>query len=68
MVPIPKLQTERLALRPFARADASDVQRLGMRREGCLRQHVMKWEKLEDLELYGILRAEWDAREPRASN
>lgn len=37
------------------------MQKLGMRHEGCRRQHVMKWEKLEDLELYGILRAEWEA-------
>jgi hypothetical protein len=29
-----------------------------MRHEGRLRQHVRKWDMLEDLDVYGILRAE----------
>ena len=36
------------------------MQKLGMRHEGCRRQHVQKWELFEDLELYGILRSEWE--------
>jgi RimJ/RimL family protein N-acetyltransferase len=37
------------------------LQKLGMRHEGCRRGHVMKWGRLEDIELYGLLREEWDA-------
>lgn len=36
------------------------MQKLGMRHEGCRRQHVMKWERCEDLELYGILKQDWE--------
>ena len=35
------------------------LQKIGMGYEGCLRQHVKKWEQFEDLEAYGILREEW---------
>jgi RimJ/RimL family protein N-acetyltransferase len=37
------------------------MQKIGMRHEGCRRQHVRKWDKTEDLELYGILKQEWEA-------
>lgn len=37
------------------------MQKLGMRHEGCRRQHVRKWDKTEDLELYGILKQEWES-------
>jgi ribosomal-protein-alanine N-acetyltransferase len=36
------------------------LQKLGMRYEGCLRQHIHKWEEFRDLEVYGILAEEWD--------
>ena len=36
------------------------MQKLVMRHEGRLRQHVMKWDKCEDLEMYGILKEEWE--------
>ena len=33
------------------------MQKIGMRREGCRRHHVIKWDKTEDLdEVYGILK------------
>jgi ribosomal-protein-alanine N-acetyltransferase len=35
------------------------MQKLGMVREGCARQHVRRWDEFEDLELYGILADEW---------
>jgi ribosomal-protein-alanine N-acetyltransferase len=35
------------------------MRKLGMRHEGLLRQHVRKWDKFENLEVYGILRGEW---------
>jgi [ribosomal protein S5]-alanine N-acetyltransferase len=34
------------------------MQKIGMRHEGRLRQHVRKWEMLEDLDVYGVLRGE----------
>jgi hypothetical protein len=27
--------------------------------EGCSREHVLKWEKFEDVERYGILKKEY---------
>ncbi len=41
----------------FARNPASGrvMQKIGMKHEGCRRHHVMKWDNLEDIELYGIL-------------
>lgn len=35
------------------------MQKLGMSHEGRLRQHVRKWDKLEDLEKYAILKDEY---------
>jgi RimJ/RimL family protein N-acetyltransferase len=35
------------------------MQKLGMAHEGTARQHSKKWDVLEDLELYGILKADW---------
>lgn len=40
-------------------ASARVMQKIGMTHEGRLRQHVIKWDVFEDLELYGILAAEW---------
>ncbi len=35
------------------------MQKLGMVHEGRARQHVKRWDRFEDLELYGLLRDEW---------
>lgn len=35
------------------------LKKIGMRHEGCQRQHFRKWDQFVDLELYGILRDEW---------
>lgn len=35
------------------------LKKIGMRYEGCQREHVRKWEQFVDSELYGILRQEW---------
>ena len=45
----------------FKRNPASGkiMQKIGMKHEGCLRQHIKKWDKFEDLEVYGILRDEF---------
>jgi [ribosomal protein S5]-alanine N-acetyltransferase len=47
----------------FARNPASGrvLQKIGMRHEGTLRQHLKKWEEYVDLECYGILRSEFMA-------
>jgi len=37
--------------------------KLGMRHEGCQREHLRKWDQYVDSELYGLLRQEWEARE-----
>ena len=38
---------------------AKVLEKIGMRHEGCLRQHVLKWDRFIDLEMYGMLRSEW---------
>ena len=43
------------------------MQKIGMSREGVLRQHVRKWDVYEDVAVYGILRAEHAARQGAAS-
>jgi [ribosomal protein S5]-alanine N-acetyltransferase len=37
--------------------------KLGMRYEGCQREHLRKWDQFVDSELYGILRQEWQISE-----
>ncbi len=40
------------------------LRKLGMRHEGTLRQHVRKWDVLEDIEVLGVLAAEWRGAQP----
>ena len=35
------------------------MQKLGMTHEGTLRRHVHRWDRIEDMECYGILKSEW---------
>ena len=35
------------------------MQKIGMIREGCLRQHIKHWGVYEDYAIYGILASEW---------
>ena len=35
------------------------LKKLGMRYEGCQREHLRKWDQWVDSELYGLLRQEW---------
>lgn len=37
--------------------------KLGMRHEGSMREHSLKWGEFADLEIYGILRREWESRQ-----
>jgi [ribosomal protein S5]-alanine N-acetyltransferase len=58
-----QLGLNRIDAHHFVRNPASGrvMQKLGMSPEGCLRQHVKKWNAFEDLELYGILKSQWAA-------
>jgi len=40
-------------------ASGKVMQKMGMAHEGCARQHVKRWDKFEDLELYGLLKEQW---------
>ena len=55
------LGLKRIYARHLTRNAASGrvMQKIGMKREGCLRQHAQKWGKLEDVAVYGILMEEW---------
>jgi RimJ/RimL family protein N-acetyltransferase len=44
---------------PHNPASARVLRKIGMRHEGQLRSHVLKWDQFYDLELYGMLRADW---------
>jgi RimJ/RimL family protein N-acetyltransferase len=44
-------------------ASGNILRKLGMRYEGCQREHLRKWDRFVDSELYGLLRDEWEARE-----
>ena len=48
----------------FRRNPASGrvMAKIGMTREGCQRQHIKKWDILEDLVMYAILKSEFRAR------
>jgi ribosomal-protein-alanine N-acetyltransferase len=37
------------------------MQKLGMRFEGIMREHIIKWGELRDVALYGLTRAQYDA-------
>ena len=54
------LGLHRIQANHYARNPASGrvMQRIGMTREGCLRRHIRRWDRSEDLVLYGILRDE----------
>jgi len=43
-------------------ASGKVLRKIGMRYEGCHRAHILKWGKFLDLEMYGMLAADWNAR------
>lgn len=53
----------------FARNPASGkvMRNIGMKKEGFRREHVIKWNKYEDLVQYAILRKEWEKQKPQGS-
>ncbi|MFQ5679437.1 MAG: GNAT family N-acetyltransferase [Gemmatimonadota bacterium] len=56
-----ELALDRVYARHFARNPPSGriLQKLGMRREGCLRRHHEKWGERLDVVFYGMLREEY---------
>jgi RimJ/RimL family protein N-acetyltransferase len=60
------LKLNRVHASHFARNAASGrvLIKLGMQREGLLRQHVKRWGRYEDLVVYGLLRDEWRGGDP----
>ncbi len=44
-------------------ASGKILRKLGMRYEGCQREHLRKWDQFVDSELYGVLRREWEQPE-----
>ena len=60
------LRLRRVFAHHFSRNVASGrvLKKIGMHHEGRLRQHVKKWDRFEDLDTYGIVRA--DRRRPSA--
>lgn len=57
------LGLHRVLSRHFLRNPASGrvLQKIGMRQEGLMRQHFLKWGTYEDVVIYGILGVEWAA-------
>jgi [ribosomal protein S5]-alanine N-acetyltransferase len=56
-----ELKLHRIFASHFAHNPASGriLRKLGMRYEGCQRGHLRKWDEFIDLELYGLLRDDW---------
>jgi ribosomal-protein-alanine N-acetyltransferase len=55
------LRLRRVFAQRYGRNPASGrvMQKAGMRHEGTLRQHTVKWDTVDDIEVYGVLREEW---------
>lgn len=51
----------------FTRNPASGrvMQKIGMTYEGCLRQHVYRWDKFEDVAVYGLLKQDLSPEHPK---
>ena len=56
-----ELGLHRILARHFGLNPASGrvMQKIGMTREGQMRQHFFKWDHYEDIEFYGVLSEEW---------
>ena len=57
-----ELDLQRITASYIIRNPASGkvMEKIGMTKEGVLREHVIKWGKYEDVVSYGILRKEWE--------
>ena len=56
------LKLNRIHAKRFKRNPASGrvLEKIGMCYEGCLRQHIKKWDNFEDLIEYGMLKADYE--------
>ena len=63
------LKLNRIHAKYFTRNAASKrvMEKIGMRYEGCLRQHTKRWDNFEDSMVYGILKADFDLLVPTSS-
>jgi RimJ/RimL family protein N-acetyltransferase len=52
---------------PRNAASVRVLEKLGMRREGLLRSHVIRWGERADRAYYGLLREEWEAEGARGT-
>ena len=59
VVHLNRIEAHHLSRNP---ASGRVMQKLGMRHEGVMREHVKKWGNFEDVEGYAILRHEWSPR------
>ncbi len=61
-----ELALERIHAAVLSRNPASStiLEKVGFISEGVRRSHVEKWNKLEDLKVYGLLRREWEVAVP----
>ena len=59
-----KIDLNKITATHISRNPASGkvMEKIGMKKEGILREHVYKWDKYEDLVTYGILRKEWESK------
>ena len=57
-----RLGLNRMYAAHFTRNPASGrvLQKIGMVHEGCQRQHIQKWGVFEDLELFGMLKSDYE--------
>jgi RimJ/RimL family protein N-acetyltransferase len=58
-----KVQLNRIFAEHFKHNPASGkvLQKIGMKYEGCMRQNVLKWGNFVDVEVYSILKQEFDS-------
>jgi RimJ/RimL family protein N-acetyltransferase len=59
-----ELKLHRIVASHFTNNPASGkvLRKIGMRHEGCFREHLYKGNEFVDLEMYAVLRSEWVAR------
>jgi len=59
-----QLELNKITSSHFLRNPASGkvMRNIGMKKEGFRKEHVIKWNKYEDLVIYAILRKEWDGQ------
>ncbi len=57
-----KLDLHKITATHISRNPASGkvMEKIGMKKEGFFKEHVIKWNKYEDIVNYGILRNEWE--------